>query len=200
MSSEHHAPPVLSADNPLMPRLYQAAIGPLQTAYYQQQFERFDALGKPLPSWNWAAGLCTLGWMALRGLWRPAAIYAAVVALIVSLWWIVGLHHMLPQPLAWALALLLVLAAVAVPGLGGNALYHHDVRARTMQALTQSRTLTEAMAQTTPAASKAASAWPVVAHCRREGVGAWVSSWAMASPSVRDWVSACMVRSRTWRW
>lgn len=181
MSSDPFAPSFLSADNPLMPRLYQAAIGPMQTAYYQQQFERFDALGKPVASWNWAAGLCTLGWMALRGLWRPAAIYAAVVALIVSLWWIVGLHHMLPQPLAWALALLLVLAAVAVPGLGGNALYHHDVRARTMQALTQSRTLTEAMTQLqTQAPTPTQLQWATTGHALAALLAAGVV-WAMAS-------------------
>lgn len=146
MSSEHHAPPVLSADNPLMPRLYQAAIGPLQTAYYQRQFERFDALGKPLPSWNWAAGCCTLGWMALRGLWRYAAAYAGVLLAVVALWWALGLNQLLPRPAALALALLLVLLAVLLPGLGGNALYHRAVRERTMQALTRSRTLGEAMA------------------------------------------------------
>lgn len=146
MSSEHHAPPVLSADNPLMPRLYQAAIGPLQTAYYQRQFERFDALGKPLPSWNWAAGCCTLGWMALRGLWRHVAVYAGVLVAVVALWWTLGLNQLLPRPAALALALLLVLLAVLLPGLGGNALYHRAVRERTMQALTRSRTLGEAMA------------------------------------------------------
>lgn len=139
------APTPLSADNPLMPRLYQAAIGPLQTSYYQQQFERFDVLGRPLPSWNWAAGCCTLGWMGLRGLWKPAAGYAAVLALLIALWWALDLHHLLPAPAAWALALLLLLLCVVVPGLWGNALYHHHVRQRTMQALTQSRTLGEAM-------------------------------------------------------
>jgi len=129
-----------------MPRLYQAAIGPLQTAYYQRQFERFDALGKPLPSWNWAAGCCTLGWMALRGLWRYAAVYAGVLLAVVALWWTLGLNQLLPRPAALALALLLVLLAVLLPGLGGNALYHRAVRERTMQALTRSRTLGEAMA------------------------------------------------------
>lgn len=139
------APTPLSADNPLMPRLYQAAIGPLQTAYYQQQFERFDALGRPLPSWNWAAGCCTLGWMGLRGLWKPAIGYAALLAVLMALWWALDLHHRLPMPAAWALALLLALLCVLLPGLGGNALYHRHVRQRTMQALTQSRTLGEAM-------------------------------------------------------
>lgn len=165
MSSEHTAPPLLSADNPLMPRLYQAAIGPLQTAYYQQQFERFDALGKPLPSWNWAAGCCTLGWMALRGLWRYAAVYAGVLLAVVALWWALGLHDLLPRPAALALALLLVLLAVLLPGLGGNALYHRTVRERTMQALTQSRTLSEAMAQLeTQAPTPSRLQWATTGH------------------------------------
>ena len=165
MSSEHTAPPLLSADNPLMPRLYQAAIGPLQTAYYQQQFERFDALGKPLPSWNWAAGCCTLGWMALRGLWRHAAVYAGVLLAVVALWWALGLHDLLPRPAALALALLLVLLAVLLPGLGGNALYHRQVRERTMQALTQSRTLSEAMAQLeTQAPTPTRLQWATTGH------------------------------------
>lgn len=165
MSSEHTAPPLLSADNPLMPRLYQAAIGPLQTAYYQQQFERFDALGKSLPSWNWAAGCCTLGWMALRGLWRHAAVYAGVLLAVVALWWALGLNQLLPRPAALALALLLVLLAVLLPGLGGNALYHRAVRERTMQALTQSRTLSEAMAQLeTQAPTPTRLQWATTGH------------------------------------
>ena len=148
-----------------MPRLYQAAIGPLQTAYYQQQFERFDALGKPLPSWNWAAGCCTLGWMALRGLWRHAAVYAGVLLAVVALWWALGLNQLLPRPAALALALLLVLLAVLLPGLGGNALYHRAVRERTMQALTQSRTLSEAMAQLeTLAPSPTRLQWATTGH------------------------------------
>ena len=49
MFADRSAPSSPISDNPLMPRLYQAAIGPLNTAYYQQLFERFDALGKPLP-------------------------------------------------------------------------------------------------------------------------------------------------------
>lgn len=147
MSSDHSAPPPPSADNSLMPRLYQAAIGPLHTAYYQQQFERFDALGKPSPSWNWAAGFCTLGWMGLRGLWRPAAVYAAVIAAIALLWWGLGLHQALPLPAALALLLFGVLLAIVIPGFGGNALYHRAVRQRTMQALSQSSTLTQAMQQ-----------------------------------------------------
>lgn len=165
MSSEHNAPPVLSADNPLMPRLYQAAIGPLQTAYYQRQFERFDALGKPLPSWNWAAGCCTLGWMALRGLWRYAAVYAGVLLAVVALWWALGLNQLLPRPAALALALLLMLLAVLLPGLGGNALYHRSVRERTMQALTRSRTLGEAMAQLeTQAPTPSRLQWATTGH------------------------------------
>ena len=146
MSSDHFAPPPLSADNPLMPRLYQAAIGPLNTAYYQQQFERFDALGKPSLSWNWAAGLCTLGWMGLRGLWRPAAIYLGVLVGVALLWWGVGLHRLLPLPATLAL-LLGLLVAIAVPGFLGNMLYYRAVRQRTMQALSKSSTLTQAMEQ-----------------------------------------------------
>lgn len=147
MFADRSAPSSPISDNPLMPRLYQAAIGPLNTAYYQQLFERFDALGKPLPTWNWAAGFCTLGWMGLRGLWQAAAIYAAVVAGVALLWWGLDLHHALPLPAALALLLLLVLLAVLLPGLGGNALYHRAVRARTMQALTDSSTLSQAMQQ-----------------------------------------------------
>lgn len=147
MSPDPAASSLLSVDNPLMPRLYQAAVGALRTDYYQQQFERFDTLGKPLPSWNWAAGCCTLGWMALRGLWRHAAVYAAALLGVIVLWWALGLHQLLPLPVSLALALLLVLMAVLLPGLWGNAIYHRVVRERTMQALTQSNTLAEAMEQ-----------------------------------------------------
>lgn len=184
MATDRFSPSAFPADNPLMPRLYQAAIGPLHTAYYRQLFERFDALGKPLPSWNWAAGCCTLGWMALRGLWLPAAVYAALVLAVALLWWALGLHTVLPRPAAGALALFLVLLAVVVPGLGGNALYHRSVRARTMHALTDSTTLGQAMEQLqakapTPARLQWAASGQALALVLA-GALVW---WANSSPS-----------------
>lgn len=59
-----------------MPGLYASLIGEPSRDYYLRLFERFDALGKPLPTWNLAAGLFTLPWCGLRGLWQEGGLYA----------------------------------------------------------------------------------------------------------------------------
>ena len=55
--------------------LYRAAIGPVNTAYYEALFTRFEASDRAGPSWNWTAALLTFNWMAFRQLWGAALAY-----------------------------------------------------------------------------------------------------------------------------
>ena len=98
-----------------MPDLYRLRVGPLNAAYYQQQFSRFETLGKAVPSWNHGAAFFTLAWLVLRKLWRPAGIYAAVLLALVLLW-AFGLHARVPMPVEAAICLFTLLLLCAVPG------------------------------------------------------------------------------------
>lgn len=127
----------------LLPQLYQHVIGPLQAEYYQRHFLRFETLGHPSPSWNGAAACCTLGWGLLRGLWRPTAIYAALVLVALAVW-LLGLHGRIPMHMETSLVLLGTLLAGAVPGFLGNGWYYRQVHHQTMSALEQAPTLAKA--------------------------------------------------------
>lgn len=127
----------------LLPQLYQHVIGPLQAEYYQRHFLRFETLGHPSPSWNGAAACCTLGWGLLRGLWRPTAIYAALVLVALAVW-LLGLHGRIPMHMETSLVLLGTLLAGAVPGFLGNGWYYRQVHRQTMSALEQAPTLAKA--------------------------------------------------------
>ncbi len=132
----------------LMPGLYASMIGESSRDYYLPLFERFDALGKALPTWNYAAGLFTLPWCGLRGLWREAALYALAAGGAAALWG--GLLRPalgLPPPIAHGIDATLVLLAIAIPGLGANALYWRHVRRHTLQAIGEAPNMAEAHAR-----------------------------------------------------
>lgn len=127
----------------LLPQLYASRLGPLSQNYYLRQFARFDAVGRSLPAWNAMAGLFTLSWCCLRGLWREASIYLGTVVAVAALWWW-GLRPLMPPAMGYGLAAALWLAAVAVPGLLGNGWYWRLVRAQTLKAIADSGTLAQA--------------------------------------------------------
>jgi multisubunit Na+/H+ antiporter MnhE subunit len=127
----------------LLPRLYASRLGPRSRAYYLRQFARFDALDKGLPSWNAAAGFFTLAWCCLRGLWVEAGRYLACVIIAALAWWW-GIQPFMPAAMAYGVAAALWLAAVAVPGLMGNAWLWRQVRAQTLRTITGSATMAEA--------------------------------------------------------
>jgi cell division septation protein DedD len=127
--------------------LFRAALGPLHTDYYLKVFTRFDAADRPGLSWNWAAGLLTLNWMALRKLWSPALTYAGAVLTCLVL--VLGAGRLVfditPEVQTLILAGL-ALVAIAVPAMLGNALLYSACRRQMEHALEANATLADACA------------------------------------------------------
>ncbi|WP_239224979.1 DUF2628 domain-containing protein, partial [Comamonas aquatica] len=144
--SNAFTPAPSSGDTGIMPDLYRLSVGPVNAAYYQRHFQRFETLGKAVPTWNHGAAFCTLAWLVLRKLWRPAALYLCLLAALLLVWW-GGVHGRLPLPLELALCLLVGMLLCVVPGTLGNALYYQHVRQHTLQTLTRASSLSQARAQ-----------------------------------------------------
>lgn len=143
----HTQQPAPSAES-AMGTLYRAALGPIRPESYLPRFERFDALGRTQPGWNWAASLCTLNWMALRHLWTPALIYvAAAEGLGLLLFGAIRALLPWPEPVQWGLVGAFALLAFALPGLYGDAILHTEIRKRIARALASTRNLPDACAQ-----------------------------------------------------
>lgn len=132
------APPQRTDDTPpnVIDTLYQAALGPTGAPHYLPRFEIFETLGRTRTGWNWAAALCTLGWLLYRRLWLPALVYACAVEGLVLLWF-AALRPWLqpPLPIEAGLGLALLVLSCALPGLWGDALVYTDIRKRTLRAL-----------------------------------------------------------------
>jgi cell division septation protein DedD len=126
-------------EQPLTTQLYQAAIGPVRTAYYLEHFARFDARGKGVLTWHWPAFFFTLGWMAFRRLWKEALVYALLCTLLG-----LGLLAFVPATLGYsesvigaAIGIYVLLASVP-PALLANSLYYRSINRHVTQALAQS--------------------------------------------------------------
>lgn len=141
-TTPHNASASSSGDGGIMTSLYRLKVGSVNAAYYQGVFERFETLGKVAPMWNHGAGFCTLAWLLLRQLWRPAAIYAALLAVCGLLWW--GLHGNVPTAVEAAAVAAMALVLTVIPGFMGNALYYESVRTQTMKTLGEARNLSQA--------------------------------------------------------
>lgn len=165
----------------LMPGLYASMIGEPSRDYYLRLFERFDALGKPLPTWNLAAGLFTLPWCGLRGLWHEGGLYALAAGGTGLVWGLLLRPALgLPPPIAHGIDATLVLLAIAIPGLGANALYWHHVRRHTLQTIGEAPNMAEAHERlsrhaATPLRKRMAVAAGVVLAAAA-GAGAWALS------------------------
>jgi cell division septation protein DedD len=134
--------------------LYRAAIGPISNGYYLPIFTRFEAADHAGISWNTAAALSTLNWLAFRQLWSAALAYAGLLVAVLLLVFGIGrLVFQLPDALVSALALGFGLAAFVLPGLFGNAVFHTDCRKRMSKALVAHSDVAEACAQLTRQAS-----------------------------------------------
>lgn len=133
-----------AANNPTA-ALYRAALGPLNTQHYLALFERFDAAGRASLVWNTAAGLCTVNWLAFRGLWGAALVYLAAAEGVALLVLGIGRQY-LQWPLGVEMGVLgsLLMLSILVPGLYGNALLHADIRRRMASAVTDAHTVREA--------------------------------------------------------
>ncbi|MEN9462290.1 MAG: hypothetical protein RLZZ355_220 [Pseudomonadota bacterium] len=127
--------------------LYRAAIGSIHADDYLPVFERFEAADRAGPSWNWAAALLTLNWMVFRRLWGAALAYLGLLATAGLL--LLGIGRLvfgLSADVQWALLALLVLLAIAVPGLWGHALLYKACRKRMARALAANDTVEQACA------------------------------------------------------
>lgn len=128
--------------------LYQDALGASGGAHYAAPFTRFETLGRTRTSWNWAAALCTLGWLLYRRLWSEALLYTGLLQGLLLLWFALLRPWLAPaQPIELGLGLALLCIACTLPGLWGDALVYRDVRQRTLAALDQAPTLAQARAQ-----------------------------------------------------
>ena len=127
--------------------LYRAAVGEVNSAYYLPLFARFEAADRAGLSWNGAAALYTLNWLAFRHLWHAALVYAGVlVALALGIFGIGRLVFQFSDTTQWGLVGGLVLLSVLLPGLGANAVLHAATRKRMEAALKATQTVAEACA------------------------------------------------------
>jgi hypothetical protein len=127
--------------------LYRAAIGTVNPDYYLPLFTRFETAGRGGLSWNWAAALYTLNWLAFRRLWHAALVYGGMVVLLaLSVFGIGRLVYQFSDTTQWSLAAALVALAVLLPGLGGNAILFAATRQRLQKALKATTTVAEACA------------------------------------------------------
>lgn len=165
-----------------MPDLYRLHAGPVNAAYYQRHFQRFESSGQVAPSWNHGAAFFTLAWLLLRKLWRPAGMYAGVVLALLALWWW-GLHGRMPLAAEAAAGMVALLLLCVLPGLAGNGLYYQHVRRQTLQTLTRATSVSQARVQlahhaVTPERLQAVAALQALAAL---GLGAALV-WAAQAP------------------
>ena len=127
--------------------LYRAAVGPISADYYLPLFARFERTGRAGLSWNWAACLYTLNWMAFRSLWVAALAHIGVMILVPLV--VFGIGRLVLQLSDTAEMMLLVAWGVlsfVVPGVVGNTVLRSELRKRMTRAITDSKTLQEACA------------------------------------------------------
>jgi cell division septation protein DedD len=135
-------------------QLHRAAIGPVNAGYYLPILARFEAYDRGSPSWNWAASLCTLNWMAFRGLWRPALAYlATLVAAALGLMALTHFSTGMAESIRWGLWSALATLALLVPGFFGNIWLFNNHRKRLARALAATPTLRDACLQLSRQAS-----------------------------------------------
>ena len=166
--------------------LYRAAIGPVNTDYYLPVFERFESAGRVGSSWNRAACLCTLNWMAFRQLWAAALVYAGAITGVALL--VLGLDRLVFHfSETTQLCLLVAFAVVAfvAPGVWGNAILHTHVRKTMASAVAATSAVPEAcVLLNRQASSRQRMVWLALLNAVVAGaaIGTWIA-WPDASRS-----------------
>jgi hypothetical protein len=142
------APATPAPEEDVTTQLYRAAIGPINGKYYLPIFSRFEAADHGGISWNTAASLTTLNWLAFRQLWTAALAYVGIMVAVALLVFGIGrLIFQFSDTLMMALGLGFGLAAFVLPGLFGNAVLHTECRKKMSLALTAHTKVEDACAQ-----------------------------------------------------
>lgn len=137
--------------------LYRAAIGPVNTERYLQLFTRFEAADRVVPSWNWAASLCTLGWMLFRRMGLGALVYLAVAAVLwLAAGMLAGLVFRGAPEMQLGTGLAAALVLLMVPGILGDYWLYGHIRKRMARALADSTSWPDAAALL----GRSAVGWP----------------------------------------
>lgn len=127
--------------------LYAAAIGPVSTARYLRLFTHMEATGRSGWSWNWAASLCTLGWMLFRRMGTAALAYlGALAGLLLVVGLLVAVVFAGQPEVQAGVGLVASLLAWGVPGLCGDAWLQAHCKRRMARALADSRDWNDAVA------------------------------------------------------
>lgn len=164
--------------------LYRAAIGPVNTGYYLPVFERFESAGRVGSSWNRAACLCTLNWMAFRQLWGAALVYLGTLAGVALL--MLGLNRLVfhfSDTTQWCLLAAFATVAFVAPGVWGNAILHRHLRKTMASALAATATVPEAcVLLNRQASSRQRLVWLALLNAVVAGaaIGTWIA-WPQAS-------------------
>ena len=156
--------------------LFRAAIGPVGADHYLPVFARFELADRAGSGWNWAACMCTLGWMLFRRLWGAALSYVGlllVTALIVSA--ALGMVFHAPEQVQLGVGLAMLLVAFVVPGVWGDAWLYAHCRKRMARALADSSSWAKAAILLDKEALTRPRAWWLAgAHLALLGAGAYL--------------------------
>lgn len=146
--------------------LYAAAIGPVSTARYLRLFTHMEATGRSGWSWNWAASLCTLGWMLFRRMGTAALAYlGALAGLLLVVGLLVAVVFAGQPEVQAGVGLVASLLAWGVPGLRGDAWLQAHCKRRMARALADSRDWNDAVALLAgQAVTRSRAGWLAGAH------------------------------------
>lgn len=180
------SPPVSPAtpaatETPLM-SLYRHALGPLGIERNIRVFSVFEATGRTRPGWNSAAAFLTLHWMVFYRLWRPAALYAVLAALLWGLFLAVDAATMPTlASVRWWLLLAFAVVGTLLPGLYGDALLYAQTELRVHNAIAASQNLTQARALLAGRAGTGKRlGWQALAHLLLLALGGMATLVSMA--------------------
>lgn len=129
-------------------QLYRAALGPDPQDHYLRRFQARDAGTRRQACWHWGACLCAPAWLAWRGLFGLAALWACTALLGGLL--VLGLARLVfgaGSTTLGTLALALLALASLGWGWGAEALYHRVSNRRIVQAVQSQTSVAAACAQ-----------------------------------------------------